>query len=613
MDTRHTAASDATLPISRARMARGLALFVLLTVAGLAALWRFTAAGGASQVMATLSPGFLALGVLGGVGDILIGAVRYQIFLRRIRPGTSLWLPIRADLANRFMGAVTPSQTGGGPAQVFVLWRGGIPVPDALSFLLINFLSTLIFFLGAGGITAWVFRERFPAGGIHMLVQYGFAAFAACLAVMLVGLLRPEWLACPMAWTARRLEGRSGVAARLAYHCAHTLSDGVEQYQAACTRFVRENPSLPVLSFGLTALLYLNKFTLAWLVMRGLGVEGDYLTTLAVQALLHFVLFVAPSPGGSGIAEIGTGAFMAILMPAHLLAPFTLAYRFLLIYLPAAAGAVVLLRELAPASAAAEPAVARGRGRVPGRARTAGAVTVVMAAAVLAGVPDGAAAALQPARPPGPAGAGETTVAGRSGAVGGSEVKDLVLRGLTAGDREEAVALFREAVARARAGVERAPSDAEAHYLLAVALGYHLEHQGLRRKFALAAEVRSEAEWALQLDPDHAGAHHVMGRLHAGAMRLNRVARLVLREVMGASVLEGASWEHAEQHFRQARAADPACPRHAMELGALYMDTGRPALAREVLAEAARSAPREASDSLAVVRARALLEGLAPE
>ncbi|HSW29454.1 MAG TPA: flippase-like domain-containing protein [Longimicrobiales bacterium] len=615
MDTRHTTASDETLPISRGKMARGLALFVALTVAGLAALWHFTAAADAGQVIAGLSPGFLGLAVIGGVGDILIGAVRYQIFLRRIRPGTSLWLPIRADLANRFVGAVTPSQTGGGPAQVFVLWRGGIPIPDALSFLLVNFLSTLVFFLCAGGFAAWIFRERFPAGGIHLLVQYGFVAFVTALLVMLVGLLRPEWLARPMARAARRLEGRHGVAARLASRCAAALSEGVEQYRAACTRFVRENPWLPVLSLVLTVLLYLNKYTLAWLVMRGLGVDGDYVTTLAVQALLHFILFVAPSPGGSGIAEIGTGALMAILMPAHLLAPFTLAYRFLLIYLPAAAGAVVLLRELAPASAATEPAVARTLGRVPGRARTAGAVTVAMAAAVLTGGPEGAAAALQPARPTGPVGSAETTVAGRSGAADGSGVgvKDLVLRGLRAGHAEEAEALLREAVARARAGVERAPSDAEAHYLLAVALGYHLEHQGLRRKFALAAEVRSEAERALALDPGHAGAHHVMGRLHAGAMRLNRVARLILREVLGASVLEGASWKQAEQHFRQARAADPGCPRHAMELGALYLDTDRPALAREVLAEAARIAPREASDSLAVVRARALLGGLVPE
>lgn len=356
--------SGACEVVPRRKMIRGLAMFVLLTVGGLAALWHFTAEGGAPladgewsrHVLTSVSAGFLALALLCAAADLLVGAVRYQVFLRRIRPGTSLWLPMRADLANRFVGAITPSQTGGGPAQVYILWRGGIPIPDALSFLLINFLSTLVFFLVAGGVTAWIFRDRFPAGAIHALVQYAFIAFAACLLLMLAGLVRPDLLVRPIAWAAGRLEGRPDPASRITRRACLALTGSVEWYRAACTRFIRENPALPVLSFVLTLVLYLNKFTLAWLVMRSLGVEGDYLTTVAVQALLHFILFVAPTPGASGIAEIGTGALMAILMPAHLLAPFTLAYRFLLVYLPGTVGALVLLKEL-------------GGGRVPGRRR----------------------------------------------------------------------------------------------------------------------------------------------------------------------------------------------------------------------------------------------------
>ncbi len=99
--------------------------FFVLSVGGLGVLFAFTFEGSASAVLGSLSPTFLVLAAGGAVMDLLIGAVRYQIFLRRIRPGTSLWLPIKADLANRFVGAVTPSQTGGGPAQVFILCRGG--------------------------------------------------------------------------------------------------------------------------------------------------------------------------------------------------------------------------------------------------------------------------------------------------------------------------------------------------------------------------------------------------------------------------------------------------------------------------------------------------------
>lgn len=559
-------------PFQQKRILRGLITFVGLTVAGLAALFAFTAKGNATQVVQSLSAGFLILALGAAVLDLLIGAVRYQIFLRRIRPGTSLWLPIRADLANRFIGAVTPSQTGGGPAQVFVLHRGGIPIPDALSFLLINFLSTLVFFLMAGGFTAWIFRARFPDGAIHVLVQYGFIAFAACLAVMLAGLLRPAWIAKPMAAAASRLHGDRRPWAQAIARVCEAGANCVDQYRAACTRFIRDNPMLPLLSFVLTVILYLNKFTLGWLIMRGLGVDGGYLTTIAVQALLHFILYVAPSPGGSGIAEITTGALMAILMPAHLLLTFTLAQRFFLLYLPASVGAFVLMGELRPRAV-----------RAP-----AGAQVATLSLVLLLGV-GMAPVAAQPA------------------------TKDLVVQGLMEADRETAKAIFTQAVESARTQVSAAPDDAEVHYMLSVALGYLLEHHGVRTKFRMAGEVRSEAERALQLDQDHAGAHHVLGRLHAGAMRLNRLTRLVARKVLGASVLEGASWAEAESHFTAARRLEPWNPRHTMELGALYLDTKRPELAREVLADAVARVPMEAPDSLAVARARVLLDGLGPQ
>ncbi len=167
--------------------------------------------------------------------------------------------------------------------------------------------------------------------------------------------------------------------------------------------------------------------------------------------------------------------------------------------------------------------------------------------------------------------------------------------------------MFARAVAVARTAVKTAPENAEAHYALAVALGYHLEHQGLRTKFRLAAEVRREAERTLELDSLHAGAHHVLGRLNAAAMRLNRIARVVARKILGASVLEGASWEKVEYHFTMARRLEPENPRHAMELGALYIDTHRPELARAVLEDALALPAAAPADSLAVARARVLL------
>lgn len=76
-----------------------------------------------------------------------------------------------------------------------------------------------------------------------------------------------------------------------------------------------------------------------------------------------------------------------------------------------------------------------------------------------------------------------------------------------------------EAVAR--------PSDVDVLHELAVTLGTLTELQGASSKVRTAQELSGVADRILEIDPDHAGAHHVLGRLHAAMMRLGRLERFV--------------------------------------------------------------------------------------
>jgi uncharacterized protein (TIRG00374 family) len=382
--------------VPRGRLRKGALSFAALTVAGLVGLFILGAPEGPVPAPADLRPGFLLLALGGGLVDIVLGGLRFQIFIRRAHPGSPLALPIRADLAGRFVGAVTPSQSGGGPAQVFVLHRGGVPLPEALSLLLVNLISTLLFFVLAGGLSAWIFRDFFGDGALRSLVCYGFVVVVALLGLMVTALVRPEMVSRPLARLAHR-SARGRRPETLMGRSAALLVSSLEQYRVACHRFVRQDPWLPLASFGLTVLIYLNKFGLAWLVIRGLGVERDFAVTVALMALVHFCVFLAPSPGGSGIAEVATGAFVSILLPGSLVGPFTLVYRALIMYGPAAAGALVLLAELEPGSqrppTAGEPArktPSRGHaGPSPGRVALGLLLATGLVAAAPAGASDG--------------------------------------------------------------------------------------------------------------------------------------------------------------------------------------------------------------------------------
>jgi len=546
-------------------------------------------------VVTTLSGRFFALASLAMLVDFFLGGLRQHIFLRRLVPGTRLWLPIRADLVGRFTGAITPSQTGGGPGQIFILYRGGIPLPVILSVLVVNLMATMVFFVFSGGAAVWMLGDQVSSVAIKQLVLWGFVVVTGVIGFLGLSATRPDLVARPIEALTRRLEGRSGVWATAVRRAGTTLVDSAERYRASCAKCLRDWPILPGIAVCLTVLMYLNKFTLGWLVMRGLGFDGSYLLTVAVQAVLHLILYAAPTPGGSGIAELSTGALMALLLPAPLLAPFTLAYRLFLTYLPAAIGAVLLTHELRPGVRGARAtqaiaatcamtillAVSAGPGAVPAEAQVRSKRAIV--------------ALTEPSV--GPATRYQSMV---------DTIMTAVEAGILASSRADSLTAFDLAVHVSSELIRFMPRDAHAHYLYAVSIGQRLELSGTREKVRLGQQCREQAELALTLDPDHPGALHVLGRLHAGTMRLSRITRFVA----SAEALEGASWENAEHYFTRAGELEPSNPRHWTELAQLYLDTGRPKRAKITLQRAlAGSATRE-SERLVLERAGRMLENL---
>lgn len=61
--------------------------------------------------------------------------------------------------------------------------------------------------------------------------------------------------------------------------------------------------------------------------------------------------------------------------------------------------------------------------------------------------------------------------------------------------------------------VDRAPSDADAHFWYGVAMGRRGETQGILKSLFLIKPIRKEMKETLRLDPNHGGAHRVLGEI----------------------------------------------------------------------------------------------------
>ncbi|MDX1812533.1 MAG: lysylphosphatidylglycerol synthase domain-containing protein, partial [Gammaproteobacteria bacterium] len=76
--------------------------------------------------------------------------LRMWVIARVLKPGVSLWTCLKAECANIGVAILTPSQTGGGFGQIYMLSRGGLSLGTALTVTLISFLGSIVVLLFIG-------------------------------------------------------------------------------------------------------------------------------------------------------------------------------------------------------------------------------------------------------------------------------------------------------------------------------------------------------------------------------------------------------------------------------------------------------------------------------
>jgi len=317
---------------------RGMILLLGFSVAGIAAL--VAAAGGADSLAALgrISPASMCLVLIPVVVNLLLGGLRNHIFIRRIKPGAPFLLSLKADMANIFLGAITPSQGLGGPAQLAVLRMGGIPLGAAISVSVLNFTGTVLFF-GAGVVTALVFFRNLIVSETIVSTLWACAAlFVLALLMLVLAVFKPSFIKLLFVQSGRLLTGLFQHHRDTIANWTKVLCRKVDEYHDWCLEFIRKKPLVVILSIILTAVIYLNKFVISWLVARGLGLDVSLGAMFSSLYLITFICYFAPSPGAGGIAEVATGILLAPLILPGYLPVFTLLSRLFTLFIPAALG-----------------------------------------------------------------------------------------------------------------------------------------------------------------------------------------------------------------------------------------------------------------------------------
>ncbi len=333
--------------ITRKRMRHGLQLFTLVSLSSLVVIFAATHSHITAAAIRRINPLWLLAALPVILIDWTAGGYRIFIFSRVFHSRIRFRTCFKANLANYFMAAVTPSQTGGGPAQIYVLYAGGMPGVEATSASLMTFFCTTSFLIAAAGITFGL-KGTVPLPGrvITHLFDVGLIVFLVIAVLMVAAIVFPgmyrrigELFFIALARARRKDYLRAGSR-------VNRLLDYVDRIHEQLIHYLQKQWPIFILGIIVSGVSFLCKFTIAYFVVRSFGVSASFADVALLQMVIVLINYFFPSPGGSGAAELSTAALMAPVVSAAYIPFYVMLWRILTTYLAVGSGGFILLHEL---------------------------------------------------------------------------------------------------------------------------------------------------------------------------------------------------------------------------------------------------------------------------
>ncbi|MEC6743801.1 MULTISPECIES: lysylphosphatidylglycerol synthase transmembrane domain-containing protein [Pseudomonas] len=297
-----------------------------LTLALLLALLVPTLLGG-SDLLPRLQRFPLAL-LMGLFGMIVlcwcINALRLRLLLGTQGAALGRVRSLGVIMATEFAICSTPGGSGGPLALVALLARHRVRPAQSSAVFAMDQLNDLVFFLCAMfGIVIYMLFHRFSASMQGMLLASALMMFAGLLA----GLAILRWrrgLMRAMGRLLRRLKVRDATCRRWARKVLHFF-----RAFAATWRLPKR---VLALVFGLTCLHWALRYSVLYLVLRGLGTDLQWVSSFLVQMLALSAGQFSLLPGGAGAAELTSATLLTPMVGKSTAAAAILIWRVVTYY-----------------------------------------------------------------------------------------------------------------------------------------------------------------------------------------------------------------------------------------------------------------------------------------
>lgn len=264
------------------------------------------------HIVKTVDPLWLIPGVICVV--IFIWGESIIIFYMMHTLGIKLkkWTCFLFSSVGFFFSCITPSATGGQPAQIYYMKKEKIPIPvSTLVLMIVTITYKLV--LVVIGVTMTIFGQGFIKAHLYRvrhIFYLGTALNVFCVSGMLVLVFHPMLARSILVKGLDLLEKMHLMKKKSSR--LEKLNASMDQYRATAV-YLREHVWVLVEVFAITVFQRFALFAATWFVYKAFGLSGSSAFVIIIlQGTISVAVDMLPLPGGMGISE---QLFLRIFLP----------------------------------------------------------------------------------------------------------------------------------------------------------------------------------------------------------------------------------------------------------------------------------------------------------
>ncbi|MEO0288159.1 MAG: flippase-like domain-containing protein [candidate division WOR-3 bacterium] len=324
---------------------KGIKVFLLITIVISTLILILTVSEETWKYLKSIRPLYFLFTLLALLFYYYLDGVRVKYLAKGIGYNISVFTGIEVVVSGIFLAAVTPFQTGGFPVQVYYLKKNGIPYGEGTLILFMRGVLAIIFHVFALPFIFLTYSYLLKNSIVEWIIKYIMILYPLILIVSVLIYFLPEKFLSFLEKLDNGLFNRKKSEKSPIKRFSNFIEREIDYFKDGLKHYFNKRKTLLFVLLFLTFFSYIVFFSIAILILLGLGVKVEHPLAVANLQFLHnFLVYFMPTPGASGIAETVFAILFKNICPKDILGIYAIIWRFFTFTIGAFLGGILTLK-----------------------------------------------------------------------------------------------------------------------------------------------------------------------------------------------------------------------------------------------------------------------------